>query len=128
MTSFIKNSQKLIYIGFGSMPAANPQKTAQMLIDAVKQANAQAIIATGWGGIASDVDWPSNIYAVREVPHEWMFKHVKTAIHHGGRNVCSSITGGMPIHYCTVLWRSTILGQTALHDRRCPPVDPLIEA
>ncbi|MET4731438.1 sterol 3beta-glucosyltransferase [Thalassospira sp. MBR-102] len=97
MTSFIKNSQKLIYIGFGSMPAANPQKTAQMLIDAVKQANAQAIIATGWGGIASDVDWPSNIYAVREVPHEWMFKHVKTAIHHGGAGTCAAaLRAGCP--------------------------------
>ena len=37
-----------------------------------------------------DIDWPSNILAVREVPHDWLFPKVDIVIHHGGAGTCAA--------------------------------------
>ena len=87
--NFIESHKNLIYIGFGSMPGNDPSAMAKMIAKAVSQADVSAIVATGWGGMG-DIDWPSNILAVREVPHDWLFPKVDIVIHHGGAGTCAA--------------------------------------
>ncbi|MBO6804326.1 MAG: glycosyltransferase family 1 protein, partial [Thalassospira sp.] len=87
--NFVESHKNLIYIGFGSMPGNDPTAMAEMIAKAVSQADVSAIIATGWGGMG-DIDWPSNILAVREVPHDWLFPNVDIVIHHGGAGTCAA--------------------------------------
>ena len=90
--NFVERHKNLIYIGFGSMPGNDPTAMAEMIAEAVSQTGTPdiaAIVATGWGGMG-DIDWPSNILAVSEVPHEWLFPKVDIVIHHGGAGTCAA--------------------------------------
>ncbi|MHC8494482.1 glycosyltransferase [Thalassospira sp. SM2505] len=96
LKSFVERHENLIYIGFGSMHGNDPTAMAEMIVKAVSQAGVSAIIATGWGGMG-DIDWPSNILAVREVPHDWLFPKVDLVIHHGGAGTCAAaLRAGRP--------------------------------
>ncbi|WP_336233459.1 glycosyltransferase [Thalassospira sp. CH_XMU1458] len=89
LQNFVESQKNLIYIGFGSMPGNDPTAMAEMIAEAVSQANVSAIIATGWGGM-ENINWPANILAVREVPHDWLFTKVDIVIHHGGAGTCAA--------------------------------------
>ncbi|WP_296992950.1 glycosyltransferase [Thalassospira sp. UBA1131] len=93
LQSFVERHKNLIYIGFGSMHGNDPTAMAEMIVRAVSQADVSAIVATGWG----DIDWPPNILAVREVPHDWLFPKVDLVIHHGGAGTCAAaLRAGRP--------------------------------
>jgi len=99
LQDFVERHKNLIYIGFGSMHGNDPTAMAQMISNAVAQTgkpDLAAIVATGWGGM-DDIDWPSNILAVREVPHDWLFPKVKIVLHHGGAGTCAAaLRAGRP--------------------------------
>ncbi|BDW95260.1 glycosyl transferase family 1 [Thalassospira tepidiphila] len=89
LQDFVERHKNLIYIGFGSMHGNDPTAMAEMIAKAVSQTGVSAIVATGWGGM-DNIDWPSNILAVREVPHDWLFPKVDIVIHHGGAGTCAA--------------------------------------
>lgn len=89
LQNFVESHKNLVYIGFGSMPGNNPTAMAEMIAKAVSQADVSAIVATGWGGM-DNINSPSNILAVREVPHDWLFPKVDIVIHHGGAGTCAA--------------------------------------
>mgnify|MGYP000737157240 CR=1 FL=1 len=96
LQNFVESHKNLIYIGFGSMPGNDPTAMAEMIAEAISQADVSAIVATGWGGMG-DIDWPANILAVREVPHDWLFPKVDIVIHHGGAGTCAAaLRAGRP--------------------------------
>ncbi|MBP3127812.1 glycosyltransferase [Thalassospira sp. ER-Se-21-Dark] len=90
--NFVERHKNLIYIGFGSMPGNDPTAMAEMIAKAISQSggsDAAAIVATGWGGMR-DINWPDNVLAVKEVPHDWLFPKVDIVIHHGGAGTCAA--------------------------------------
>ncbi|CAM3463086.1 glycosyltransferase [Thalassospira profundimaris] len=96
LQNFVESQKNLIYIGFGSMPGNDPTAMAEMIAEAVSQAGVSAIVATGWGGM-DNINWPANILAVREVPHDWLFPKVDIVIHHGGAGTCAAaLRAGRP--------------------------------
>ncbi|KZD00353.1 MULTISPECIES: glycosyltransferase [unclassified Thalassospira] len=96
LQNFVESHKNLIYIGFGSMHGNDPTTMAEMIAEAGSQADVSAIVATGWGGM-DNIDWPANILAVREVPHDWLFPKVDIAIHHGGAGTCAAaLRAGRP--------------------------------
>ena len=66
-----------------------------MLEDALTQANAKAVltIPSKWHGeIKSE-----NIFPIEYVPHDWLYRHVRVAVHHGGAGTTSaSLYAGIP--------------------------------
>ncbi|NIY76930.1 glycosyltransferase family 1 protein [Thalassospira sp. HF15] len=99
LQKFVESHKNLIYIGFGSMHGNDPGAMAQMIAKAASQSSGSdvaAIVATGWGGM-HDIDWPDNIFAVKEVPHDWLFTKVDIVIHHGGAGTCAAaLRAGRP--------------------------------
>ncbi len=92
LPQFIDNSPNPIAIGFGS---PGTQGYLPMLEEALHIANAQAVLTlpSKWH---RDVK-SKNIFPIEYAPHDWLYRHVKVAIHHGGAGTTSaSLHAGIP--------------------------------
>jgi sterol 3beta-glucosyltransferase len=94
LQAFITNGQKPIYIGFGSVFDARDQAaTIQIIIDALAITNQRAIIS----GMGKTEQLPSNIFAVNNIPHSWLFEQVSLVVHHGGAGTTAAgFKAGVP--------------------------------
>ncbi len=92
LQSFIDTSPNPIAIGFGS---PGTQGYLSMLEEALHLADAQAVLTLPekyHREIKS-----KNILPIEYVPHDWLYKRVKVAIHHGGAGTTSaSLHAGIP--------------------------------
>ena len=96
LVEFIDNARSLnkriVYIGFGSIVISDPKTMTQCVVEAVIQSGVHAILSKGWSDRlygASDssrpeVPLPSQIYLISSIPHDWLFKRIDAACHHGG--------------------------------------------
>lgn len=91
-----ETARPVIYLGFGSMPAPDPQEVITLAIDICKQSNCRAILIAGWSELNEEnvalkaaMDEGLIIWR-RAVAHDWLFPRVKCIIHHGG--VCTRTT------------------------------------
>src|SRR5277367_3837551 len=60
-----------------------PRRNLPRRLGALDKTGARAIVAAGWGGLQRD-DLPASVFALDEVPHDWLFDRVDAIIHHGG--------------------------------------------
>ncbi|KAF9542052.1 Sterol 3-beta-glucosyltransferase [Mortierella hygrophila] len=110
---------KPIYIGFGSMVVSDPEEMTKIIVDSVIQAGVRAIISKGWSdklsssekdgpvavvkkeeGNSKDKEkvYPSNVYMLKSVPHDWLFPRLAGAVHHGGAGTTAAgLRAGIPI-------------------------------
>jgi UDP:flavonoid glycosyltransferase YjiC (YdhE family) len=96
LVEFINAGPPPIYIGFGSMTDENVEGLAAIIIDALKQTNARAILAKGWAGL-SPADLPTDAFLTDDVPHAWLFPKVAAVIHHGGAGTTgAAFRAGIP--------------------------------
>ncbi|MEO1286148.1 MAG: glycosyltransferase [Chloroflexota bacterium] len=101
LCDFLNNGQAPIYIGFGSMSSQDPEKTANIMIDALIQSNRRGIIYSGWAGLQAH-DLPDDIFLLDGASHDWLFPQMAGVIHHGGAGTTSAgIRAGVP---STIVW------------------------
>jgi sterol 3beta-glucosyltransferase len=89
---FIDSANNPIAIGFGS---PGTQGYLPMLEEALNRANAQAVLTlpSKWHGEIKS----KNIFPIEYAPHDWLYSHVKVAVHHGGAGTTSaSLHAGIP--------------------------------
>jgi UDP:flavonoid glycosyltransferase YjiC (YdhE family) len=95
LQSFVDSSPNTIAIGFGSPGTRDILNILKMLEDALNAANARAVltIPNKWHGeIKSE-----NIFPIEYAPHDWLYRHVQVAVHHGGAGTTSaSLHAGIP--------------------------------
>ncbi|KAG8714748.1 hypothetical protein FRC09_017297 [Ceratobasidium sp. 395] len=86
LESFISNGKPPIYIGFGSIVLENPRQITQAVLSAVALSGVRAIISPGWGGLDKEMIETAgpNVFALGNVPHDWLFERVSVVCHHGG--------------------------------------------
>lgn len=92
---FIEAAKKPIAIGFGSQNTKDVSSALRLIEEAINQTNTQAIltIPSKWHSEIKS----KNIFPIDYVPHDWLYKHVKVAIHHGGAGTTSaSLHAGIP--------------------------------
>ena len=92
LQQFIDTSPNPIAIGFGSPGTSG---YVPMLEEALNIANAQAVLTlpAKWHGDVKS----KNIFPIEYIPHDWLYQHVKVAIHHGGAGTTSaSLHAGIP--------------------------------
>jgi sterol 3beta-glucosyltransferase len=83
-------------MGFGSMSSRNPQETQTLIVDALAQVDARAVVASGWG-LSEGNPVPANVFVISSVPHTWLFPHVAAVIHHGGAGTTAAgLRAGKP--------------------------------
>lgn len=93
----------VIYIGFGSIVVQDPQEMTSIILEAVKQANVRVILSKGWSGRMKEdnnekeIIYPSNVYALDKVPHDWLFPQMAGVVHHGGSGTTAAgLRAGCP--------------------------------
>ena len=100
LEAFLNAGDAPVYVGFGSMAGRNPQKMANIIVEALQMADVRGIIATGWGGLAAD-NLPGTIFKLDQAPHAWLFPRVSAVVHHGGAGTTAAgLRAGRPTVIC----------------------------
>ena len=96
LMNFINAGAPPVYIGFGSMANRSPQKTTQLVVDALARTGQRGILAAGWGGLDQTL-LPDTIFALDSVPHAWLFPRMVAVVHHGGAGTTAAgFRAGVP--------------------------------
>ncbi len=83
LMNFLEGGSPPIYVGFGSMRPADPERVTQVILDTLRELGLRAILLIGWGGLRPGRT-DENVLVMPEVPHPWLFPRVTAVIHHGG--------------------------------------------
>lgn len=95
--------KKIVYIGFGSITVEDPAALTRTVIEAVQKADVRCILSKGWSdklqkdSESSEVPLPPEIHRITQAPHDWLFRQVDAAVHHGGAGTTgASLRAGIP--------------------------------
>ena len=96
LESFLASGPPPVYIGFGSMPDADAERTTRVLLESVSRLGARALVSQGWAGLAEG-PLPEGVMAVPSVCHGRLFPRCAAIVHHGGAGTTSSAArAGVP--------------------------------
>ena len=96
LLAYLKAGKPPLYVGFGSMASEDPGRTAGIVLEALRRTGQRAVLASGWGGLRSS-QLPPTVMAVDFIPHDWLFRHVGGAVHHGGAGTtAAALRAGIP--------------------------------
>lgn len=103
LQSFLNAGEPPVYVGFGSMAGKKPERVTRIVIEALQKANVRGILASGWGGLASE-ELPDSILMIDHAPHDWLFPRVSAVVHHGGAGTTAAgLRAGKPTVICPFL-------------------------
>ncbi len=93
---FLDQGPPPVYVGFGSMTDANPQRTTRAILDAITSLGCRALVSRGWanlGGLAL----PEGVLEIDAVCHARLFPRVAAVVHHGGAGTTTTVArAGVP--------------------------------
>ncbi|KAL8705531.1 MAG: hypothetical protein Q9201_001348 [Fulgogasparrea decipioides] len=108
LTGFIKKARldgkKIVYIGFGSIVVSDPAALTKTVVESVLKADVRCILSKGWSdrlgahdASKPEVPLPPEILQIKSAPHDWLFKEIDAAAHHGGAGTTgASLRAGLP--------------------------------
>ncbi|OCT47410.1 Sterol 3-beta-glucosyltransferase [Cladophialophora carrionii] len=108
LTDFIQKARedgkKLVYIGFGSIVVSDPAALTKTVVESVLKADVRCILSKGWSdrlgnpdAVKAEVPLPPDIIQIKSAPHDWLFRQIDAACHHGGAGTTgASLRAGLP--------------------------------
>jgi sterol 3beta-glucosyltransferase len=100
LATFIEAGPAPVYVGFGSMAGRDPKVKARQVLEALQIAGMRGVVGKGWGGLQL-TELPSNVFAVEDVPHDWLFPRMAAVVHHGGAGTTAAgLIAGKPTLVC----------------------------
>ncbi|MCJ1386424.1 Sterol 3-beta-glucosyltransferase [Xylographa soralifera] len=108
LTDFIRTARndqkKIVYIGFGSIVVSDPAALTKTVVESVLKADVRCILSKGWSdrlgskdATVPEVILPAEIFQIKSAPHDWLFKQIDAAAHHGGAGTTgASLRAGLP--------------------------------
>jgi sterol 3beta-glucosyltransferase len=108
LTAFIAKARsegkKIVYIGFGSIVVSDPAALTKTVVDSVLKAGVYCILSKGWSdrlgdpaAVKTEVPLPPEVHQIKSAPHDWLFKQIDAAVHHGGAGTTgASLRAGLP--------------------------------
>jgi sterol 3beta-glucosyltransferase len=104
LPAFLRDASKpVIYLGFGSMPAADPAALVRMAVGVCVNAKCKAVVVAGWSQLENDecqtllAAHREDLLVVKAVPHDWLFPRVACAVHHCGvGTMAAALRAGVP--------------------------------
>lgn len=95
LQAFLTEKPAPVYIGFGSMSAAQPEQVMELVSQALKQSQQRGLLMAGWGGMAGEV--ADNMLLLDACPHDWLFPRMQALVHHGGAGTTATgLSAGVP--------------------------------
>ncbi|GAW24110.1 hypothetical protein ANO14919_136910 [Xylariales sp. No.14919] len=99
-----RDGKKIVYVGFGSIMVPDPAKMTKDVIDAVLKADVRCILSKGWSDRLDKANasvpehvLPPEIFQIKSAPHDWLFRQIDAAAHHGGSGTTgASLRAGIP--------------------------------
>ncbi|MEV1119245.1 glycosyltransferase [Actinosynnema sp. NPDC049800] len=99
LARFLADGPAPVYLGFGSMAGRDAERTGRTVVDAVRRAGVRAVLATGWGGLASTGS--TDVFVIDQAPHDVLFPRVAAVVHHGGGGTTgAALAAGVPQVVC----------------------------
>jgi sterol 3beta-glucosyltransferase len=97
LCAFLKAGPKPVYVGFGSISSTNDyDDLIGIILEALERAGLRAVIATGWGKLKRTLP-ADRVYAIRAIPHDWLFPRMAAVVHHGGAGTTAAgLRAGIP--------------------------------
>ena len=96
LLAFIEAGSPTVFIGFGSMPIKDPQRTTSIILEALQQTGQRGVLHMGWGGLGNQAI-PDTIFKIDYVPYDWLFPRMAMVIHHGGSGTTAfGLRSGIP--------------------------------
>lgn len=100
MRSFLSAGQPPVYVGFGSMPASDPQQLTKLVIEGLRRAGKRGILATAGGAICT-AEVGTDMHFITGAPHDRLFPLVDAVVHHGGAGTTgAALRAGKPMAIC----------------------------
>jgi sterol 3beta-glucosyltransferase len=94
LVDFIAAGPAPVYIGFGSMPAADKDALSALIVSALRTGRLRAVVNSGWAGLSAAGD---DVLTVSEVPHDWLFPQMAAVVHHAGAGTTGAgLRAGVP--------------------------------
>lgn len=99
-----KDGKKLVYVGFGSIVIDDPAALTKTVVDSVMKADVRCVLSKGWSdrletkdASKPEIPLPPEIFQIQSAPHDWLFKQMDAAVHHGGSGTTgASLRAGIP--------------------------------
>ncbi|KAH6643986.1 UDP-glucose:sterol glycosyltransferase [Boeremia exigua] len=99
-----KDDKKLVYIGFGSIVIDDPAALTKTVVDSVLKADVRCVLSKGWSdrletkdASKPEIPLPAEVFQIQAAPHDWLFKQMDAAVHHGGSGTTgASLRAGIP--------------------------------
>lgn len=96
LSTFIEAGKPPIFVGFGSMPIRDPQRTTTIILEALKKTGQRGILHMGWGNLGNQ-SLPDSIFKIDYAPYDWLFPRMAMTIHHGGSGTTGfALRAGVP--------------------------------
>jgi sterol 3beta-glucosyltransferase len=83
LKEWIKDGEKPIYIGFGSIPIPDTNLLNEIINELLRDTNHRIIFCNGWTKPFIYTKH-ENLFVIENINHEWLFPKCKLAIIHGG--------------------------------------------
>ncbi|KAL8956780.1 MAG: hypothetical protein Q9193_005787 [Seirophora villosa] len=108
LSNFIEQARadrkKIVYIGFGSIVVSDPAALTKTVVESVLKADVRCILSKGWSdrlgahdASKPEVPLPPEILQIKSAPHDWLFRQIDAAAHHGGAGTTgASLRAGLP--------------------------------
>ncbi|KAJ4340032.1 Sterol 3-beta-glucosyltransferase [Ascochyta clinopodiicola] len=98
------DDKKLVYIGFGSIVIDDPAALTKTVVDSVLKADVRCVLSKGWSdrletkdASKPEIPLPPEVFQIQAAPHDWLFKQMDAAVHHGGSGTTgASLRAGIP--------------------------------
>ncbi len=96
LSTFIEAGGPPVFIGFGSMPIKFPQRTTNIILEALEQSGQRGVLHIGWGGLGNQA-LPDYVFKIDYAPYDWLFPRMAMVIHHGGSGTTAfGLRSGVP--------------------------------
>lgn len=132
LAGFLAAGDRPVYVGFGSMPGADPARLTQMVVEGLRRAGKRGVIATA-GGALMKLEGMDDMHFIAGAPHDRLFPLMHATLHHGGAGTTgAALRAGRPTAICPFLgdqpfWARRIealgVGPAALDKRRMDAED-----
>ncbi|WP_405980221.1 glycosyltransferase [Streptomyces sp. NBC_00158] len=135
LVEFLDAGEPPVYVGFGSIPMADPAGLARTVVEAVRARGRRVLLSRGWADLAL-TDAADDCFVVGEANHQALFPRVAAVVHHGGAGTTTTATRSgapqviVPQHADQPYFASRVagLGIGAAHDGPTPTVESLSAA
>ena len=97
LESFLSQGPPPVFVGFGSMVPADPDRISDLIAAAGRRAGVRLVIQAGRAGLGKAGESYAHCIVIGEVPHEWLFPQMAAAVHHtGAGTTAAALRAGIP--------------------------------